>query len=222
MKSRPAENEYAESFREYVARVPETDALAVLEGQTAELGRLTAGVAPGREKHRYAEGKWSIREVIGHLIDSERVFAYRAFCISRGEQVSLPGFDENVYVAASHYDARPLADLMSEFSALRKGNVLFFRSLGDAEWSVSGPRTRTPSRCGRWHLSLRVTCGTTSPCCTTATGSDLRHRGLSSRGLSLRGLSLRAELVIARSCHCERSEAIQTHFDNGDSIGEIR
>ncbi|HTY57746.1 MAG TPA: DinB family protein [Bacteroidota bacterium] len=144
MKSRPAETEYAESFKGYVARVPETDAVAVLEGQAGELGRLAAGVAPGREKHRYAEGKWSIREVIGHLIDSERVFAYRAFCISRGDKVSLPGFEENDYVAASHYDDTPLKDLVAEFTALRSGNMLFFRCLREADWERIGTANGSP------------------------------------------------------------------------------
>lgn len=144
MKSRPAETEYPESFKVYVARVPELDAVAVLEGQSGELGRLTAGVAPGREKHRYAEGKWSIRQVIGHLIDAERVLAYRAFCISRGEAASLPGFEENDYVAASHYDDTPLKDLVEEFTALRRGNLMFFRSLHDADWVRVGTANENP------------------------------------------------------------------------------
>jgi hypothetical protein len=138
MKTRPTENEFAAFFSGYVSLVPETDVLAVLGHQSSELGQLAQRVPPGRERHRYAEGKWSIREVIGHLIDAERVFAYRAFCISRGEQVSLPGFDENTYVAHSHYDGQSLADLAAEFSALRSGNVMFFRALADGDWERLG------------------------------------------------------------------------------------
>ena len=144
MKSRPAETEYHGSFKGYVARVPETDVVPVLESQVAELGRLAVGVPAARETYRYGEGKWSIREVIGHLIDSERVFAYRALCISRGDQVSLPGFEENDYAAAAHSDDRTLADLIAEFIAVRKANMFLFRSLTDAEWERLGRANENP------------------------------------------------------------------------------
>ena len=75
----------------YVSLVPETDALAVLAAQPAELKSLAGTVPAERERHRYAPGKWSVRELFGHLTDAERVFGYRAFCISRGDQASLPG-----------------------------------------------------------------------------------------------------------------------------------
>ena len=82
---RPREDEYAPFYARYVALVPETDILAVLEQQVEEIRRLAASVPAERETHRYAEGKWSVREVLGHLVDGERVFGYRAFCFSRGE-----------------------------------------------------------------------------------------------------------------------------------------
>jgi hypothetical protein len=138
MKSRPTESEFAKSFSGYVALVPETDALAVLEHQLTDLAQLAQRVPTDREKHRYADGKWSVREVLGHLIDSERVFAYRGFCISRGEQVSLPGFEENDYVAESHYADQSLPDLVSELSLLRRANVMFFRGLSESDWERRG------------------------------------------------------------------------------------
>jgi hypothetical protein len=92
---RPSPDEYAPFYAGYLALVPETDMLAVLERQAGELRRLAASVPEERETHRYAEGKWSVREVLGHLVDGERVFGYRAFCISRGERAALPSFDEN-------------------------------------------------------------------------------------------------------------------------------
>ena len=101
MTERPAEAEYAPFYAGYVALVPETDVLAVLEGQVDAMRRLLASVPAESETYRYAEGKWSLRQVIGHLVDGERVFGYRAFCFSRGEQAALPSFDENAYVAAS-------------------------------------------------------------------------------------------------------------------------
>ena len=108
MTSRPPNTEYAPFFARYVSLVPEPDVLAVLEAQPAELARLSSGVTSDREKFRYAEGKWTIRELVGHIVDSERIFGYRAFCISRGEQAPLPAFEENDYIRNSHYDRQPL------------------------------------------------------------------------------------------------------------------
>jgi hypothetical protein len=136
--SKPSENEYATYFARYVSLVPEDDILAVLKGQLAEMNRILGAVPSDQERHRYAPEKWSIRGVCGHLIDGERVFGYRAFCISRGETASLPSFDENAYVAQSRYDDRPLADLMEEFAALRMTNVHFLRWLADPDWTRTG------------------------------------------------------------------------------------
>jgi hypothetical protein len=138
MLSRPAPTEYAPYFAGYVSLVPEPDPLPLLESQPAALARLSSRVAPDRELFRYAGGKWSIREVFGHLIDAERVFGYRAFCISRGERLPLPPFDENSYVENSRYDRQPLGDLASEFAALRKANLAFLRQLDDHAWERVG------------------------------------------------------------------------------------
>jgi hypothetical protein len=144
MTSRPAGSEYAPSFAGYVALVTESDVVPVLERQASEMARLLPVVTPDLEKYRYAEGKWTIREVFGHLIDGERVFSYRALCISRGETVSLPGFDENVYVAQSPYLERPLADLVVEFSSLRRANIAFFRGLKQSDWERRGTANDNP------------------------------------------------------------------------------
>jgi radical SAM superfamily enzyme YgiQ (UPF0313 family) len=144
MKSRPLETEYAKSFQAYVSRVPEPDVLVVLERQPGEIAHFASRVSADREKFRYGEGKWSIREVVGHLIDGERVFAYRALCISRGEKVSLPAFDESSYIAASHYDDQPLAELVAEFTALRKANITMFRLMDDSDWERIGTANNNP------------------------------------------------------------------------------
>jgi hypothetical protein len=112
--------------------------LTLLHDQVAGINRLSETVPPGREQFRYAADKWSIREVVGHLIDADRVFGYRAFCISRGEQAPLPAFDENSYVSESHYHQRPLADLASEFTFVRRGNLAFVSQLTDQEWNRMG------------------------------------------------------------------------------------
>ena len=141
---RPDSSEYAPFYAGYVSLVPETDALAVLAAQPAELQALAAKVPVEREQHRYAPGKWSVREVFGHLTDGERVFGYRAFCISRGDQASLPGFDEQSYIAGANYDQVRLGDLAADFAALRQSNLQVLRRLAAADWARTGTANGTP------------------------------------------------------------------------------
>ena len=141
---RPKPDEYAPFYAGYVSLVPETDALAVLAAQPAELQALAAKLSPEREQHRYAPGKWSVREVFGHLTDGERVFGYRAFCISRGDQASLPGFDEQSYIAGANYDQVRLGDLAADFAALRQSNLAVLRRLQAADWARAGTANGTP------------------------------------------------------------------------------
>ena len=142
--SRPRDDEYAESYRDYVDLVPEDDILAVLAHQTGELADLAGRVPRERESFRYAPGKWSIREVVGHLTDGERVFGYRAFCISRGDRASLPGFDENAYVDASGYDRRPLGALVEVFAALRASNLAELSAIDADAWNRVGLANDSP------------------------------------------------------------------------------
>ena len=136
--ARPGEGEYAPFYAGYVALVPETDILAVLERQAAELRELAASVPAERETYRYGEGKWSVREVLGHLVDGERVFGYRAFCISRAERAGLPSFDENQYVAETRSNAIPLRELADELALVRESNLTFLRRLEAREWERAG------------------------------------------------------------------------------------
>jgi len=116
---RPVESEYAPYYQSYVAQVSEEEIVPVLRSQLDDLDLLLGKVAPERETYRYAEGKWSIREIAGHLIDGERVFGYRAFCIARGETQNLPGFDQNDYMLTAPYDGIELEDLLAEFRLVR-------------------------------------------------------------------------------------------------------
>lgn len=141
---RPAETEYAPAYARYVALVPEADILAVLEEQVEEIRRLAESVPSERETYRYAPGKWSLREVLGHLVDGERVFGHRAFCFSRGEQAALPSFDENRYVAAAGSDATPLRELADELGLVRLSNLVVLRRLGPSEWSRVGTASGKP------------------------------------------------------------------------------
>lgn len=135
---RPTEAEYAPFYGRYLALVPEDGLLGVLEGQPAWLRDVLAGVSAERETHRYAPGKWSVRQVVGHVGDVERVLGHRAFCISRGETAPLPGFDENAYVARSTYADRPLARLVDDFARAREANLAVFRQLDDEAWRCRG------------------------------------------------------------------------------------
>ena len=134
----PLESEYAPYYQSYIARVTEEEILPVLRAQLDELDVLLSRVAPERENYRYAEGKWSIREVIGHLIDAERVFGYRAFSIARGERNSLPGFDEKEYMLAAPYDRIVLEDLLSELRLVRLANMAMLRNLDEEAWMRVG------------------------------------------------------------------------------------
>lgn len=136
--SRPNESEYAPSYQGYVNQVNEADILPVLRAQMDDLDVLLERVAPDRETYAYAEGKWSIREIVGHLIDGERVFGYRAFCIARGEQQDLPGFDQDQYMLTAPYNHIELEDLLSELRLIRLGNLAMFRTFDEAAWSRAG------------------------------------------------------------------------------------
>lgn len=136
--SRPLESEYAPYYQGYIAQVSEEEILPVLRSQMDTLDVLLNRVTPEQETYRYAEGKWSIREIVGHLIDGERVFGYRALCIARGENQDLPGFEQDDYIAAARYDSIDLDDLLSELRLLRLANLAFMRNLDDLDWARVG------------------------------------------------------------------------------------
>jgi DinB superfamily len=136
--ARPDATEYAPSFHRYVAQVPEGDLLRILEEQGRETQRLLARLSEPQALHRYAPGKWSVKEVVGHLMDSERVFAYRALHFARADVAALPGFDEQAWVPAGNFDARPLPALAAELDHVRRGTLALFRSLDAATWARRG------------------------------------------------------------------------------------
>lgn len=138
MTRRPEPSEYGEPFGVYVARIPETDILPVLRSQLAEVGELLDAISEERSTFRYAPGKWSIREVAGHLADSERIFSYRAMTFARGHAADLPGFDQDPYVVEGAFDRIPLKEIADEFHALRTANVLMLQHLRPDDWSRGG------------------------------------------------------------------------------------
>ena len=136
--NRPKKEEYAEFYETYVSMVDETDIISALENQIARLHNDFSDISEEKSDFRYARGKWSIKELLGHIIDGERVFSYRALRISRGDDTPLAGFEENFYVANSNFTNTELADLVKEFSLLRGSNVLLFKNLNDEAWQRSG------------------------------------------------------------------------------------
>jgi hypothetical protein len=136
--SRPEATEYAPFYAGYVANVPEDDVLAALRSGGRELESLLAPVAESRAGHRYAPDKWSVREMIGHLIDAERVFSYRALRLARGDRTPLPAFDENEFVRAAGSDARTLTDLAEELALVRESSLRLFASMPAEAWTRRG------------------------------------------------------------------------------------
>lgn len=135
---RPATDEYAEYYAGYVSRVPAGGILEVLEREGSETQRLLEGIDESRSDHAYAPGKWTIKEVVGHVTDTERVFSQRALRFGRGDTSELPGFDQNVYVPAGGFGLRSLRDIVDEWVAVRRSTVLLFRGLPADAWRRRG------------------------------------------------------------------------------------
>lgn len=135
---RPDAAEYAPFYETYVSKVPAGDLLTILEEQHGETQHLLAGIPEAQALKRYAPGKWSIKEVVAHLMDSERVFGYRALRFARGDETPLPGFDEKTYAAAGNFDRRSLQDLAAEFAAVRRASLALLRSFDTAALARHG------------------------------------------------------------------------------------
>ncbi len=145
MIPRPQTDEYAPFYAGYIQHVPEDADIAVLlRTQPDELRALVAHLSDEAANQRPAPGEWSVKEVLGHINDTERVFAYRALRIARGDTTPLPGFEQNDYVTATHFNARSLANLVDEFDAQRRANVLCFQSLTEAETARRGTASNNP------------------------------------------------------------------------------
>lgn len=141
---RPDPSEYASFYHGYVAAVPHGDLRETLRTGVGETMALLDAAGEARAGHRYAEGKWSVREVAGHLADTERVMAYRALRAARGDATPLPGFDENAWVAAAGFERRALADLADELAHVRMATLDLLRPLGEAELARSVPANGHP------------------------------------------------------------------------------
>jgi hypothetical protein len=142
--SRPEPDEAAPSYHGYIAKVPEGDLLDQLTRQIREVEQLLQNVSDQEALARYAADKWSVKEVLGHLCDVERIFTYRLLRIGRGDATQLPGFDEKAYVPAGKFDQRPLSTLLSEFRAVRLSTIALIGGFPGDAWSRWGEANETP------------------------------------------------------------------------------
>jgi len=134
--NRPQPNEYPAWGQTYISKV-DRDIFEILNEQVESIPALFRANA-SKADYAYAEGKWTLKEMLGHMIDAERVFAFRITCFARKEQQPLPGFDEDDYVNNARFAGRELEDLIEEFAALRKANLYLFKSLNEEELNSKG------------------------------------------------------------------------------------
>jgi hypothetical protein len=134
----PDQSEYAPYYGRYISLVEGNDVIRALKQQEPETVAMLAGLTDQQGDYRYAPEKWSLKEVVGHLTDSERVFAYRALRIARNDPTPLPGFEQDDYVRAAMFGKRSLAGLLDEFTVVRQASLLLFRSLNAEAWMRRG------------------------------------------------------------------------------------
>lgn len=135
---KPALTTIPEFYHTYVNRVEEETIHDALQNSDEKIREELKAIPEEKWHFRYAEGKWSIAEMVQHMIDTERIFAYRALCIARGETASLPGFDENAYAANSNGESRSSESFMEEWTVVRKATLLLFNSFTDEQISRTG------------------------------------------------------------------------------------
>lgn len=136
--TRPDTTEHPPYYATYVSLVPQGDILNLLETQLDATLNLLRGISDTQADSRYAPGKWSIKEVVGHVVDTERIFAYRALRFARNDRTPLPGFEQEGYVRHAAFGDVRLSDLACEFEHVRRGNLFLFRNLDAAAWARSG------------------------------------------------------------------------------------
>jgi hypothetical protein len=135
----PATDEYLAYYGKYLEYLPrDVDVMRALTSQLDSLPSLLERAGEHRASYRYADGKWTVREVVGHLADAERVFAYRMLRIGRGDETPLAGFDENAYVPAAQFERRSLADVSSDWAATRRATIALASGFAPEAWTRRG------------------------------------------------------------------------------------
>lgn len=142
--TRPSPGEYAPYYGNYISKVQGDDALATLEAQAHEVEAFLRAVPESQATVLHAPYTWTLKQVLGHLIDAERIFAYRALRFARSDAQALPGFDENAYVPVAKFERLKWTDLVDEFAAVRRATILMFRHLPDDCWTRQGVASGSP------------------------------------------------------------------------------
>jgi uncharacterized damage-inducible protein DinB len=136
--TQPQTTEYNPYYGKYLSLVPEGDVVATLSRQIEDTLAFLRGLSEEQADSRYAPDKWSIKEVVGHVLDSERIFGHRLLRFARNDQTALPGYEQDDYVRAGNFGKRSLSDLADEFEHVRRANLLLLRSLDDEAWLRRG------------------------------------------------------------------------------------
>jgi len=135
---KPDRSSHSAYFARYIDLVETNDLISALEASTVHRDAFWNQISEERSRFRYAQGKWSIKELLQHIIDCERIFCYRALCFARNETIPLPGFDENEYVRSSSADERTFKSLVEELEAVRESSIVLFKSLTDLQLDIPG------------------------------------------------------------------------------------
>jgi len=144
MLTRPTAGDYADYFQGYLDRVPDGDVLALLPTQCNRMQQLLRGKSEEQGNYCYEPGKWSVKRLLLHLADGERMFCYRAMCLARGDQQAMPGFDENAYADNDGSELRSLTSIVSEYASVRAATVTLFAGFGEQAWTRRGIASGNP------------------------------------------------------------------------------
>ena len=136
--TRPETTEYASYYQRYTDLVPDDHIVTTLERQMGETLALLRGIDEDRASYRYAPDKWSIKQLVGHIIDGERVFAYRALRFARGDSQAIPGFDQDEFMSGANFDEQSIADLTNEYEHVRRATIDLFKPLTEEAWMRRG------------------------------------------------------------------------------------
>lgn len=138
MSNRPTKDEYGAYYDQYISLVPAGNIQDILREQLTNTPDFLASFTEEQESYRYAPGKWSLKEVIGHLNDNERVMAYRLLRFARGDKTELTGYDQDTFMAGVSFDSQSMAELIEDYIAIRQSTLTLLRGLSEQAWSRSG------------------------------------------------------------------------------------
>jgi hypothetical protein len=164
MNQAPDPTEYHAYYAQYISRVKTGDILTTLSEQASETIEVFSRLTEEQGNHRYAPEKWSIKQMLGHVNDNERIFAYRALRISRNDKIPIEGFEQDDYVRDGPFEDCRLSDLIAEFESIRRANILFFKQLRPDDWLRRGMASQRV-------FSVRALA-------YTIAGHELHHRGV--------------------------------------------